>query len=127
MAKKTNKQKLIAKMDKLWSLIVREPGRCAVCGLKHGLEAHHLIPRGNHLFRFDLNNGICLCKSHHTYSGELSAHGRKGSSMYAGEQFISWMKDYKPDQWQWYQENKHIKVTGTLYITDYEAMYEKLK
>jgi len=47
--------------------------------------------------------------------------------MYAGEQFISWLRDEKPDQWKWYQENKHIKVTGTLYIADYEDMYEKLK
>jgi len=124
---KTKKQKLIKKMDDLWSRIVRKVGRCEVCGCIQGLEAHHLIERGNHYYRFDIHNGLCLCTSHHQFSADKSAHGRKGSSMCAVDRFLEWFKEYKPEQWKWYQENKNNKPMETLRMVFYEEAYIKLR
>ena len=123
-----SKSQIIIDMTKLWAMITREIGYCQVCGTTKSLEAHHLIPRANHIFRIDRRNGICLCTSHHTYSGEMSAHGacRSRPSMLACDVFLEWLEANKDEQWNWYQRNKHIKQKGTLYQSDYESMYEKL-
>ena len=121
-----SKGQIIKDMTKLWAMIIREVGYCQVCGTSDSLNAHHMIEVGNHLFRCDLRNGICLCASHHMYSSDISAHGRKGGVMSAGVRFTDWMKANKPEQWDWFMDNWNVKVKGTLYQSDYEKMYEKL-
>lgn len=49
--------------------------KCVVCGESvKPLDVHHLIPREHTQLRYDPSNLICLCKSHHKFSRELSAH-----------------------------------------------------
>ena len=64
------------KKDKEWAIQVKNRfnNKCAVCGEPKRLNAHHIIPRENKLFRWDLDNGIALCPKHHQFSREISAH-----------------------------------------------------
>lgn len=53
-----------------WAHSVKEKygWKCALCGSKENLEAHHIIPVSNDpemRFKYDVNNGIALCKEHH--------------------------------------------------------------
>jgi predicted restriction endonuclease len=64
------------KCDNQWKLAVRKKwgNCCAVCKATELLDTHHLIDRSNKPSRHDINNGILLCKNHHKFSKELSAH-----------------------------------------------------
>lgn len=75
-----NKAKLLKKtlkaQDKAWNERIKklDQHRCVYCGAKKMLNAHHIIPRNNKKFRWDLDNGITLCPKHHRFSFEFSAH-----------------------------------------------------
>ncbi len=55
------KNKLIKKLDKLISLIVRSEGKCYCCNSDLQLTAGHLITRNVYALRWDLNNVKCQC------------------------------------------------------------------
>jgi hypothetical protein len=38
------------------------------------LNSHHIYSRSNRSTRWDLENGVCLCVGHHTFSTKFSAH-----------------------------------------------------
>jgi|TARA_Y100000310_G_C20648004_1_gene797737 type VI protein secretion system component VasA len=59
--------------DDLWAKIVkvRAGGLCEICE-QEGSDSHHHEGRGLNV-RWDLDNGIFLCKSHHTF-GRIAAH-----------------------------------------------------
>ena len=45
---------------------------CVFCGTKERVEAHHIKPQCTHPeLKFDVDNGISLCRLHHTM-----AHGK---------------------------------------------------
>lgn len=50
-----------------WSRLVKQrDGECKNCGVKEKLHAHHIIPwKINKEKRFDVNNGLTLCRSCH--------------------------------------------------------------
>ena len=65
------------KAHKEWAFKVKERdgNKCVICGKTKNLNAHHLIPWEIEKYRFDIDNGISLCPSHHTrYSYKLSPH-----------------------------------------------------
>jgi len=67
---KTERQKLTDKLDKLWSLKVREKCQCEWCdriGDIKTFDAHHLRGRGSYSTRWDLDNGVCLCSGCHRF------------------------------------------------------------
>ena len=71
---KTPRQKLYKKLDTLWSLLVRKDCVCELCGYEgkykgkmKKFDAHHIKKRGNLSTRWDLNNGVCLCKGCHRF------------------------------------------------------------
>ena len=75
--KKTTKRKANLKIcDNLWSKLIKIRAwfRCEYCWKTGWLNSHHLFTRNNYSTRFDLDNGICLCKWHHTVSSKFSAH-----------------------------------------------------
>jgi 5-methylcytosine-specific restriction endonuclease McrA len=44
----------------------RDNFRCLECGVSRNLEAHHIIPwAASEVLRFEVSNGITLCKKHH--------------------------------------------------------------
>lgn len=67
-----NKQvkKLEKQCDEAWSLAIRKPCRCELCGQVGDIksfDAHHLVHRANKATRWDTDNGVCLCKACHRF------------------------------------------------------------
>jgi hypothetical protein len=114
------------KADAMWSMAIRmRYKQCEICGRAGvrtkggnpvgGLNAHHLIGRGNLLWRHDLRNGVCLCVRCHKWSPTCSPHG---GSLTAVLGFIEWMQDSKPEQWAWYDRNKAVRKTPKMTYED---------
>jgi len=64
-----------------WSKQVKERDghKCFLCGSDEGLIAHHVLPSKTWPeSRFDLLNGISLCKKHHAF-GRESVHRGSGA------------------------------------------------
>ena len=116
MRKKSQRKKLEDKLDQLWRDKVKEIAnyRCEYCGIRDKrLNSHHIFSRSNKSVRWDLDNGLCLCVSHHSL-GNLSAHK---SPM----EFSDWIKEYKGKSWYnrlLIKKNMIIKFT----IEDLEEM-----
>ena len=53
-------------------VLAKTGGRCAVCGVKEGVEAHHVVSlsRGG---SNDPANGVPLCREHHKEAGAAGA------------------------------------------------------
>ena len=80
------------KKDKVWADLVKQrDGGCVTCGKKERLNAHHIIPRQNKEFRWNLYNGISLCPKHHRFSFEISAHQNP-------YEFMKWLLKNKMEQ-----------------------------
>ena len=93
-------------LDKIWRdhVLYRWPS-CAICGKTDGrLNAHHLIPREFKEFRWDVDNGMTLCVSHHTF-GKLSAHK---NPMW----FVMWMHKYQRDRLTWIYDKLRDEIRG---------------
>jgi len=85
--------------DQLWSLAVKDDWghRCAICGYcgdYRDLNSHHLIPRQHFKLRYDLRNGICLCRRCHQFCPDRSPHQNAAG-------FVAWMKANKPSLEKW--------------------------
>lgn len=94
MAKiKKNKDPSKRKLDLLWAkgVKLRARGRCEYCGKDTGLNSHHIFSRSNLRTRWDYNNGVCLCVSHHVF-GQMSAHK-------APIEFVEWLKEKRGEGW----------------------------
>jgi len=74
--KKVNPATLKRKLDRIWSLTVRAKyeNKCIICGSTSNPNAHHLIHRIISKYRWDVNNGVCLCPKHHLFGLDISAH-----------------------------------------------------
>ena len=133
-AKKKKRKKINwkKKADDLWSLVVRAHYKqCEICPkrgvltksglLVGGLNAHHVIGRGNIYFRHDLRNGQCLCVGCHRFSQTCGPHAGSIIGVIA---YADWMKDNKPEQWAWFEENKFVRKTPK---RTYEETYYYLK
>jgi hypothetical protein len=65
---KTDKQKLIIKCDRLWSKIIRKRDPlCRCCKKRPSEDAHHIIYRRKYWTRYELLNGLGLCKGCHKF------------------------------------------------------------
>ena len=81
------------KEDKEWAKKVkqRDGNECAIngCDKITMLNAHHIIPKENMNYRYDLTNGITLCPFHHRFSRKISAHQNPFA-------FFLWLEEYRP-------------------------------
>ena len=93
------------KADEAWAQEIRAVGKCEYCGRQSGLNAHHIIARIRLRFRHDLSNGCCLCSSCHAFDSAISPH----IDSFSAENFLNWLKEERPGQFQWYEDNKHDK------------------
>lgn len=71
-SKKSKKQLLKAKADKLAGDLVRARGECQASGkdsvvCKGNLQWCHIIGRSNHRLRWEMWNALCMCQAHHLY------------------------------------------------------------
>ncbi len=93
--KQSSKSYITRKLDKQWSEEVKKRAgyKCEYCNNEHkALNSHHIFSRSNKAVRHDLDNGICLCIGHHTFSVKFSAHKTPA-------EFIEWIKDYRGKEW----------------------------
>lgn len=108
--------KLRKKAFKLWSLRVREIGKCELCGKKYKeinekgkptiLQAHHIIGRENKRLAWDLNNSICLCSYCHKWS-RIGPH--RGSII-----FSDWFRVNYPEKYDYLLKNWNPEPEATL-------------
>ena len=84
--------------DRLWSRAVASDWncRCAVCR-RGNCDAHHVIPRQHETTRYDLRNGIALCKQHHQFDADISPHQNAAG-------WLQWLSARWPQLHQWYVE-----------------------
>lgn len=72
-SKRVPLSKLKKYTDKLWSLKIKQHDRmCQRCGSLRNLESAHVFARTHGSVRFELDNGVCLCKRCHAL-----AHARE--------------------------------------------------
>ena len=102
--------------DSLWSRVVKRAGRCAFCGSRFNLQAHHLVPRGYYFTRHRIECGLCLCRYHHLYCWKISPH-------LAPKDFEKWLKKNFPSKYRWVQKNKYLKTYNKI---DFRAAFLKL-
>ena len=60
-------------IDSLWSKAVRtrDRGKCRLC-MSPAVDAHHIVHRSkNWALRWDMSNGISLCREHHNEADKL--------------------------------------------------------
>ena len=116
----SKKSELIKKADKLFGSWFHDHHRqCAIEDCNNPCELHHIIGRGNHLFRWSRLNAIGLCEWHHKYSKLLSAHG-------SSESFEDWLCDNRPEEHYFWEHNRH-KIGVSLTEDWYRAKVEELK
>jgi hypothetical protein len=64
--KRTPRKTLWNKADRLWAVAIKaRDGHCLRCGQDYHLEAAHIWGRNHYGVRWDLENGIALCRSCH--------------------------------------------------------------
>lgn len=114
--KKKSIKTIKAKLDKLWSEIIRSKGYCEICGTTANLNAHHIISRHNKILRWDLQNGICLCVSCHKFSTHSVHNDPLG--------FMEFFKKKNPEDYK-YLKNKKNQIAHYT-ISDYEEIYQNL-
>jgi hypothetical protein len=98
--------------------LARYRGRpCEICGRTKGRDDGHVISScGHHLifkgtcrkFRYEPMNIVILCPFHHSqFNSDLSPHSIV--STMAQQNFAEWVKKHKPEQYEWWQENKQYE------------------
>ena len=84
--------------------------KCEKCGFNGGdwtgvqvssvLEAHHVFSRNNKSTRWDVKNGICLCKRHHQAAQYSSFNGVERFSAHGTPaEFMDWIEEYRGSEW----------------------------
>ena len=84
-------------LDNLWSeaVKIKDGMQCVVCGKTTHLNSHHIFSRSNRATRWDIENGITLCVSHHVFGSKFSAHKTP-------TEFTYWLEDKKGKVWLQY-------------------------
>jgi len=80
----------IKKYDKIWSqLILFKYPYCPRCGSNEAMSPHHIIKRRKYSTRWDLRNGIGLCRRCHCFAENWSV------------EFTDWLLNYKAKKSSW--------------------------
>lgn len=106
--------------DGLWAALIKARAgfKCEYCGKEQGLNAHHIFSRSNMATRWDVNNGISLCVSHHVF-GKFSAHK-------APLEFAEWIIENRGQVW--YEELKRkSKTIASRTNSEKKELYAKLR
>ena len=114
MAKLTERKRIERKLDKAWSIAIRERDdhTCLWCG-KPGTQACHVIPRRHRILRWNLDNG---------WTGCYACHNKWHSSPLEGN---AWFEEKYPEKWLYVFELKNITIKWSL--DELEEMLEGLE
>jgi len=91
--KKSTRRKLVAELDRIWSLLVRAKyPRCIICG-SQPTQAHHCIVRKaqSQGVRWILENGVGLCVGCHIFK----LHGQQSDKVWL-DKYITILNDLIP-------------------------------
>lgn len=111
--KSIERKKLVKKLDKLFSeYIRRRDGKCLRCGRTDTLQCAHISSRKNLAGRWNPNNAITLCYTHHLFWAHKEPI-----------EFAEWLKENYP---MYYDESKNVKKTIVKNM-DLNQVYEDLK
>ena len=122
--------------DRLWGQIIRLDQTCAVCGARvgdgrcHQVHAHHLIHRNAYFFRYNLENGICLCPGCHEFNVGKIMDGQRTISAHGSPAFFhDWLRGHCPEQFAWYEKNRYQVFPGLKinYHEVYSALEDELR
>jgi hypothetical protein len=80
-------------LDNLWRFAVynKAGNICEYCGISGQMNAHHVFSRCSYSTRWNINNGVCLCVSHHIF-GNHSFHKSPA-------EMIEWLKEKRGQEW----------------------------
>jgi hypothetical protein len=100
------------KLDIAWSKLVKLKAgmKCEYCGKTTYLNSHHIYSRSKKSLRWNVENGICLCVGHHTFSSTFSAHKTP-------LEFIRWLDKYKGKK---FMDNLMIKANNISKLHNFE-------
>lgn len=70
----------------------RDHWQCVICGDDKRPNAHHLVDRQFRQYRWEVDNGLTLCVTHHKFSRVISAHN-------APLAFFVWLQEHRPKQY----------------------------
>jgi len=110
----TTRKTLSNKLDKLFSLKVREIGYCQKegCGKTDGLQCAHIYSRKNKWLRWNLENAVCLCSGHHMFWAHLEP-----------AEFIRWCMKIKNFDYL----DKLRQINRPMKEFDMQEIYDRLK
>ena len=107
---------------------------CEICGKTSGYDdgntqsscGHHLIFKGRcRKYRYEPMNIVVLCPTHHShYNPHLSPHSIMNTQ--AQKAFADWVKDNKPEQYEWWIRNQGEANQPFDKSWTYREMYERL-
>ena len=90
--------------------------KCIICGTNKNLEVHHIYQFSKYPNqRLNINNGICLCKVHHSLSEPNSFHSLYGQFDNTPEQ----LEEYVNNMRKILGNNEHFDVYD--YMEDIES------
>jgi len=113
------KKTITNKLDRAWSIRIRDKGKCEYCGKTESLNAHHIFGRSARSVRWDLDNGVCLCAGCHTFSSKFSAHQTPLL-------FDEWIINSRGMEWYEKLKEKHQRIVKYT-IQDLEEKLECLE
>lgn len=102
------------KLDDAWSLLVKliANERCEYCGKTTTLNSHHVYSRSKRSTRWAVENGVCLCVAHHTFSSSFSAHKTP-------TEFTEWIIEKRGREWY---DNLRLKANKTEKLMTFEKV-----
>lgn len=81
-----SKKKIVIELDILFSKIVRKEGKCRMCATTFCIDNAHIFSRKNMSVRWDLDNCVSLCRTHHQLSHFQPEEFREYMSKIYGEE-----------------------------------------
>lgn len=96
----TNKQLRNSSIYSLFkdAVIKKDCGKCIVCGSTQNIQVHHLYPFSIFIAdRFNENNGVCVCRNHHSTAVQGSFHSIFGTHNNTPEQFEYYVNEKRQE------------------------------
>src|SRR5258708_2084589 len=105
--------RLQLELDREFSKLIRDKGKCERCGSIDSLDTAHIIGRANKTLRWDILNVLCLCRKCHQ-----EAHANPKA-------FDKWLRGVYSERMDYLDEFKNILLRRT--IVDYEELLQNIK
>lgn len=100
-------------LDKIFSLKVRERGKCERCGSRRTLQCAHVYSRSNKELRWCLGNALCLCSSCHFWAHQHPLDFAEWFKEYVGEVAYEALRKASRRTRQWF-DGEYDKVESDI-------------